>query len=354
MKGKEPVTGRFDRSFVVRMIRDFLIALTLIIVLELGARLAIAQYEFQVEDEEVTQSAAESLASDIRDIMLNRGGPVAARTIYPILSRNYEDLGLEIAIVPSRLTVESIRSTVGIEARGVPPDWSEGTHHEASVTLHAEEFCITCHSLAEPGDPLGRVIVRSYRDQRMEEWWAEARVTGVVGMGNVLVHTLVLFLLLRIRMEPLLQLRTTLAKLARGRLDLSRRADVRSEDEFGGLASDLNEFLDRLQHLLEDLDEVLRQVAAVNTRLEQVSEGSREQLGALQAGTREALKSVFQIREMPEADRLQALDALGISLVELARLVEEDRHYAAEIVVLEDRMQSVASEGRKLVGRIRR
>ena len=37
--------GRFDRSFAIRMIRDFMIALLAIVVLELGARYALARYE---------------------------------------------------------------------------------------------------------------------------------------------------------------------------------------------------------------------------------------------------------------------------------------------------------------------
>ncbi|MEE8250611.1 MAG: hypothetical protein V3R24_02630, partial [Gemmatimonadales bacterium] len=74
--------GRFDQSFVIRMIRDFLIALTIIIVLELGGRLFLAMWSFQQRDREKTELAATRLASDVRQIMLNRGGPVAARTVY--------------------------------------------------------------------------------------------------------------------------------------------------------------------------------------------------------------------------------------------------------------------------------
>jgi hypothetical protein len=37
--------------------------------------------------------------------MRNEGGPVAARTIYPILERNWTDLGYAVAIVPSDVTI---------------------------------------------------------------------------------------------------------------------------------------------------------------------------------------------------------------------------------------------------------
>ncbi len=116
--------GQFDRSFVIRMIRDFLIALTVIVGVELGGRALLAWREFQSREREATSLVAERLASDVRDIMLNEGGPVAARTVYPILKRNHEDLGYEIAIEPSLATVESIRQVFGLEARGIPGAWS--------------------------------------------------------------------------------------------------------------------------------------------------------------------------------------------------------------------------------------
>ncbi|MDT8340061.1 MAG: methyl-accepting chemotaxis protein [Longimicrobiales bacterium] len=347
------VSGRFDRSFVIRTIRDFLIALTVVIAVELGGRLAVAWHDYQNEDREATQLAAERLASDVRDIMLNRGGPVAARTVYPILQRNFQAMGFQIAIVPSEVTVESIRRTQGFEPRGIQPEWPEGVHHEARVELRAEEFCTTCHLAARPGDVLGHVEVRAYRDHRMEEWLQEARVTATLGMGNVLLHSLVLFLLLRVRMEPLLVLRATVGRLARGRLDLSHRAPIRSDDEFGALACDLNEFMDRLEHLVQDLDRVLREVDAVNTRVGQVSSVAHGQLTETRRSVQQALREVFQLRDRPVEEWPASLEGIGDTLADVNRVVQEDGYYLAEIMVLEERMQAVARNGRILLERIR-
>ena len=91
-----PAGGRFDRSFAIRMIRDFMIALFVIVAVELGARYALARYEFATADLEATELAAERLAGDVKDIMLNSGGPVAARTVYPVIQRHSEQAKLEI------------------------------------------------------------------------------------------------------------------------------------------------------------------------------------------------------------------------------------------------------------------
>jgi HAMP domain-containing protein len=401
-----PSGGRFDRSFAIRMIRDFMIALIAIVVLELGARYAVARYEFATEDREVTMLAAERLAGDVKDIMLNSGGPVAARTVYPIIRRHSEQAALEIAIVPSALTVEAIQQRFGFTPNGIPPDWSDGPHHEATVELHAEPFCIQCHVTARPGDVLGQVTVRSYRSHRLAEWWREARVISVVGMGNVLLHTIVLFMLLRVRMEPLLRLRAAVASLARGRMDLGQRAEVRSDDEFGELAADFNHFLDRIVLLVEDLDDVLGKVAAVNQRLLQVGTEMDARIDTVQELNRDAMRRAYEIGqkiagpwgeavsaldlvigdragspgtdgseesdESGESDprmrdvlrslrsaaavQLEAADQLSELTELLSRLSQEvagDSHYRGEIRLLEERMQSVAESGQTLLARLR-
>lgn len=50
-------------------------------------------------------------------------------------------------------------------------------------------------------------------------------------------------------------------------MDLSPRAAVFSQDEFGELAEDLNHFLDRIAGVVKDLDHILSEVVSVGTRL---------------------------------------------------------------------------------------
>lgn len=326
-----------------------------IIGLELGARLALAVHEFNTEDLEQTELAAERLAGDVRDIMLNRGGPTAARTVYPILGRSYAEAGMEIAIIPSDVTIRSIEGELHFTPAGLPSRWSEGRHHEASFDISAEVYCVTCHVEAEVGEVLGTVVVRRYRSARMSVWRKEAGVTGVIGMGNVILHTIVLFLLLKVRMEPLLSLRAAVAGLAKGRLTFGARARVRSSDEFGELATNLNAFLDRVTLLLGELDGVLRKVIAVNDRLGQVSVTMREQAEDLQEKTRKAMGVAYAIHgaggELPDEAR-RRVEELGEILVDLSRELSNDSHYIAEILLLEERMKGVAESGQRLLDQV--
>lgn len=65
--------ARFDNSFIIRTIRDFFIGLMLIFAIELGARYAYILWDFDTVQKDETRAAAEKLAGDVRQIMLNRG-----------------------------------------------------------------------------------------------------------------------------------------------------------------------------------------------------------------------------------------------------------------------------------------
>ncbi len=392
--------GRFDQSFIVKMIKDFFLLLLLVGALELGIRFALAMYDFYEVERDATRLAAERLAADIRSIMVNSGGPVAARTLYPILKNNHEARGLEIAIEPSEITITSIEAIYDFTPKGIPPAWSEGRHHAYTVVIEADEFCLGCHTLAKVGDPLGSVTVRNYLSGSLEAWWREVRISGVMSLFKIILDTMLLFFLLRIRLEPVLALRSVVSGLAKGASDLSFRAPVKSADEFGELAADLNLFLDRLNHILDDLGGVLAKVAALNKRLEtvhgQMADGFEKISSKLAKATNEAvagavnepllsadwLAAVKATRDLalhalsksPEAENVASgFEALfdqleeaanmsgrmvegtkvaGDSLVALAGDVRAFSHFMGEMAILEEKMQAIAETGQSLVDRL--
>ena len=220
--------------------------------------------------------------------MLNSGGPTAAQTIYPILRRNYEDVGLSIAVLPSDLTVKSIEQTFRFTPIGLQPNWMAGEHIEAVTSLKSEEACLGCHIKAKVGDVLGTITVRSYLEPKESAWWTQVSVMAGTMSIKIIFHTILLFLLLRARMEPMMSLRATTAALAKGVMDLSPRAKVNSADEFGELAADLNSFLDRVKLLVHDLDQILSEVMSVGDRLGTLSRGLEQQLDEMRESSSHA------------------------------------------------------------------
>ena len=158
-----PSIGRFDKSFLVHMIRDFFAVLLAVSALEFALKAALVYYNYSVNGVSQAQIVADDLAENVRSIMRNEGGPVAARTIYPILERNWTDLGfavaIAVAIVPSDVTIRSIGSLFDFVPAGIPEAWPEGQFKEASVQITAEAFCLQCHTEAKVGDVLGTVTV---------------------------------------------------------------------------------------------------------------------------------------------------------------------------------------------------
>lgn len=281
MAQRASAIGSFEQSFMFHMIRDFFLLLVAVAAVELAIRYAALRWDFSQHEPARVDRAAEQLANDVRSIMLNSGGPNAAQTVYPILNRNYDDLGLSIAVLPAPVTVESMKATRNMEAQGLPARWASGEHREASVPLKAEQFCLGCHVKASVGEVLGTVTVRSYLDRKEALWWQEVRLTAGALSVKILVHTIVLFFLLKVRMAPLLALRATVSSLARGVMDLSPRADVPTQDEFGELARDLNHFLDRIAQIVGDLDRILGEVLAVGQRLGALNRHLERQLDGL-------------------------------------------------------------------------
>jgi len=369
---------RFDEHFIVRVIRDFFVSLLIVIAVELTVRFAITLAAYNSAEAERTRAAAERLAEDVRAIMLNQGGPVAARTVYPVIERNHERLGLVIAIEPSEATVVAITDYLGTPPEGIPPDWPEGAHHEARVAIKADAFCISCHSASEPGDTLGWVTVRNYRATHVDRWLHDVWLSGLFGLGNIVIHTVVLFVLLRLRMEPLLSLRAVITRLAQAGSDISHRAPVRSADEFGELASGLNHFLDRLAHILEDMGRVLTEMGRIAGEMQNMGGTIESQARALEgeadaltewvgsgpealAGLLEGLAAVAGQLGVDAALRAR-LVALGAALPEATGIAEAGLRLragvhrmgdaAADMRLLEERMRALSTEGQRLLERL--
>ena len=321
-------TGRFEQSFMFHMIRDFFLLLLLVAGVEMAIRYAALRWDFSRQEPLRVERAAQQLANDVKSIMLNSGGPTAAQTVYPILNRNYDDLGWSVAVLPSAVTVASMKETRGMDVVGLQPRWTDGTHQAASVSMTAEQYCLACHVKARVGEVLGTVHVRSYLERKEAAWWQEVRLTGAALSLKILAHTIVLFLLLKVRMEPLLALRSTVSGLAKGVMDLSPRAGVKTADEFGELAQDLNHFLDRIALIVRDLDKILSEVVSVGARLgalnkhlERQLDGLRdESLRTLGAGAQRSQNAqllaaresgAFDARMQALGDMLDALAATG-------------------------------------------
>lgn len=390
---KSPLIGRFDQSFLIHMIRDFFVLLVLVTVLEFALKAGMVYYGFRVQGPEVVQAAAGTIADDVRSIMRNEGGPVAARTLYPILERNWGDLGYRIAITPSPVTVTSIEVGFSFVPEGIPQgDWPARQHNIARQPITAEPFCLACHTEAKVGDVLGAVVVRRDLATDFAEWVSDMRLTATLSVGKIVLHSVLLFLILRARLEPLLGLRAVVSNLARAYGGLTHRAEIRTADEFGVLARDLNLFLDRVCKLMEELDAVLARVVAVNADIVSIQSELRDRIDCLTSRIRRLERSAMlgakaeprlsqawfdaarsAVRTLEEKSGARELDGLVGDLHAVvsnaeAQIATTERVFAdlgelgdesdklkramSEMIRLEERMHGIVETGSVLVQRI--
>mgnify|MGYP005845461317 CR=1 FL=1 len=338
-------TGRFYNAFVVKMIRDFFLLLVVLLLIEVVARLCISLYNYHNDKREDTQQAADQLSSDIKDIMLNSGGPVASRTVYPILSRNYERMGYQIAVEPSEVTRTSIKEQFGRSPEGIPASWPQGEHQTARRVLTAEPFCLNCHIHASVGDPLGHVEVRRYLNDHLDAWGQDIRLSGMITMSKIGLDILILYLLLRVRMEPLLRLRSVVSSLTKSNQGLSHRVKVTSNDEFGELALNVNDFLDRINQVMGDLLSLLNKVVAVNQRLSEVNRQLTGNFTEVEACIKAAQEGLGRVRERCSSGLSAEFERLGQKTLALRTPADAEplKELMGEITALRTEVDEILS-----------
>lgn len=300
-KQSDQTLGRFDKSFLILMIKDFFLVLLLVTILEFALKAGKVYWDYETNGVAQSEEVALELTDNVVSIMKNSGGPVAASTLYPILNQNWQELGFEIAIEPSPATSTAIEQNFGYSPIGIPiASMADGTHKAAYVDVKAEAMCISCHSNAKTGDVLGTITVRNYLGRHFELWYKDAKLTLGLAVGKIIMHSILLFLILRWRMEPLLRLRSVVSSLSKAYTDLGQRAEVRSPDEFGVLARDLNVFLDRIGGVVEELSQVLSRVVAVNDDMLQIQEDLRGQIDSVVSHSRSLERdAMFRTKQEP-------------------------------------------------------
>jgi methyl-accepting chemotaxis protein len=133
---------------------------------------------------------------------------------------------------------------------------------------------------------LGSIVIHNYLQRDFALWFKEVRVAAGLALGKIVLHSVLLFLNLRARMEPLLRPRAVVSSLSKAYCALGQRAEIRTEDEFGVLARDLHIFLDRINRLISELNDVLQRVVAVNDDIVTVQGDLRGQRDRVVTGAR--------------------------------------------------------------------
>ncbi len=181
---------------------------------------------------------------------------------------------------------------------------------------------------------------------------------SLAGIGLVL-GVLIAFVISRMVTLPLGQTVAALEDVAEGEGDLTRRIEVRSEDEFGRLADAFNRFSAKLQGLMQEVSESSRQLAAssgsmaqvVDETRQHVSEQSREigqvsdSIDSMARGIEEVAGHTVEATELAQQTHEQAMSGRSVvqRSVDTSQDLSRDVEQAAQVVdELESEVQSIS------------
>ncbi len=181
---------------------------------------------------------------------------------------------------------------------------------------------------------------------------------GIAGIGLVL-GVLIAFVISRMVTLPLNQTVTALEDVAEGEGDLTRRIQVRSQDEFGQLADAFNRFSAKLQGLMQEVSDSCRQLAQSSSSMSQVVEETQqhvteqsEEIGQVSGsidnmarGIEEVTGHTVEATELAEQTHQQASAGRGVvqRSVDTSQALSRDVEQAAGVVdELESEIQSIS------------
>ncbi|MEW5954723.1 MAG: ATP-binding protein [Bacillota bacterium] len=118
--------------------------------------------------------------------------------------------------------------------------------------INADVLSVALPLASAEQEAAGAVIVSAPLTPYEERLAELHRVIVYVGIGGILLATLLSFLLSRSLSRPLIQMNNVARGLAAG--DFSQQVEVKSEDEIGVLAQSLNTLSKQLQEKIEDLE----------------------------------------------------------------------------------------------------
>ena len=157
--------------------------------------------------------------------------------------------------------------------------------------------CISCHQVSE-GTPLGAVSMRISLEKPYASVAQFRNQSILFAVIASLPLMLVVFLFIRrFVTRPLQAMAGGLAELAKGEGDLTRRLEVRHQDEIGKTASLFNQMLGSIAELVRQVGTAARSVASSSGQLSQGAERLAEGSQAQNRQSQDAAQAVEQLAQ---------------------------------------------------------
>jgi methyl-accepting chemotaxis protein len=146
-----------------------------------------------------------------------------------------------------------------------------GDNFFVAYKIPVKHDCIKCHTNWKEGEVAGYLGVKvsgKVERERIEgllkklQWFIIVLVlVGMFTFGLIIIEVSKL-------RSGLVKLRDITADLAEGEGDLTKRVNINSKDEAGEIARNLNKFIEKIQHIVEDLKSAVNNSYSISKELE--------------------------------------------------------------------------------------
>ena len=179
------------------------------------------------------------------------------------------------------------------------------------------------------GDVRGVFVAAIFRDLEADSIEPAVRAAGLVGLGAVLIGSLLAFLVARRIIQPVQAVQATARTISES--DLSRRIEVRGDDEIAALAETFNELLDRLElafaaqrAFVDDAGHELRTpITIIRGQLELLSDDPEQRRRAITLVTGELDRMSRMVNDLLLLAKAQQPEFLEFDLVDIDELTRE-------------------------------
>jgi signal transduction histidine kinase len=199
------------------------------------------------------------------------------------------------------------------------------------------------------GETRGVFVAAVFRDLQAESIDTVTRAAALVGVAALVIGSLLAFALARRILKPVQEVEATALTISES--DLSRRIEVRGDDEIAHLAKTFNDLLERLERafsaqraFVDDAGHELRTpITIIRGQLELLSDDAAERRRSIQLVTGELDRMSRMVNDLLLLAKSQQPEFLEFDLVDVDRLTREVREKATTLGDRDWRVDAEAS-----------
>jgi HAMP domain-containing protein len=228
---------------------------------------------------------------------------------------------------------------------GTPFEGRDTARHTVRyvVPSKATQACLQCHGSAKVGDVLGvtSITVSTAASDRAEQTLL-LEMGGIAIIGFVAILLLIQAVVSRVVTRPIRQTAAMLRDIAEGEGDLTRRLGTGSRDEIAELAGYFNQFVAKLQDLIQQITGNAQTVASSATELSTVSAQTAQSVNHLSGKT----TTVAAAAEEASANTTSVADGMeqaSTNLSSVAGATEEMSATIGEIAANSEKARAISA-----------